>query len=81
LHHQVDDDGVEAQRVGGGAGVVTAVFSLDGAQHESPVGQDETLSVQRHGDGCVLTDRERGRERERERENHGRTSSTVLSRL
>lgn len=55
LHQKVDYDSVKAQGVGGCAGVVTTVLSFDRAQHQCPISQNETLSIQRHRDGCVLT--------------------------
>lgn len=45
LNQKVDDDGVKAERVGGRAGVVAWILSFDRAQHQSPVGQNESLPV------------------------------------
>lgn len=45
LHQKINYNGVEAQRVGGRAGVITRVFSFDGAQHQCPISQNETLSI------------------------------------
>lgn len=45
LYQKVDYDSVKAQRVGGRAGVVTRIFSFDRAQHQCPIGQNETLSI------------------------------------
>lgn len=59
LYQKVDYDSVKAQRVGGRAGIVTRVFSFDRAQHQCAIGQNETLSIKRHWDGCVLTNMER----------------------
>lgn len=55
LHQEVDDDGVKAQRVGGRAGVVARILGFDRAQNQSPVGQNESLPVQRYWNGCILT--------------------------
>lgn len=55
LNQKVDDDGVKAQRVGGRARVVAGILGFDRAQHQSPVGQNEPLAVQRHWNGCILT--------------------------
>lgn len=45
LNQKVDDDGVKAERVGGRARVVARILSFDRAQHQSPVGKDESLPV------------------------------------
>lgn len=45
LYHKVDNDSVEAQRVGGRAGVVPRILSFDSTQHQRPIGQDEPLSI------------------------------------
>lgn len=54
LHQQVDDDGVEAPGVGGGAGVVARVLGFHRAQHQRPVGLDQAVAVHCHRDGRVL---------------------------
>jgi len=57
LHQQVDDDGVEAPGVGGGAGVVARVLRFHRAQHQRAVGLDQAMAVHRHRDGRVLAAR------------------------
>lgn len=55
LHQQVDDDGVEAPGVGGGAGVVARVLGFHRAQHQRAVGLDQAMAIHCHRDGRVLT--------------------------
>ena len=51
MHHQVDEDGVEAQGVGGRAGVVPRILCFDRAEHEGTVGHDEPVAVLGDWDG------------------------------
>ena len=45
MHHQVDEDGVEAQGVGGRAGVVPRILCFDSADDEATVAMHTATAV------------------------------------
>lgn len=56
LHHQVDNDGVEAQGVCCSAGIVPRILGFDRTDYKRAIGQDLALVVCCHWNGSVLAE-------------------------